>query len=295
MKYLALFFFIPLLSNCQESVESPEVENKPDNIIITKVCDLPSEAYESSGIIYFQELLWTINDSGNDPELIVVDTSTGEVERIIEVQDVVNVDWEALYQDEQYLYVADNGNNGGSRDSYQIYVISKDSLQDKNKREVLPSRTITYTLSDSDLSKIGHTQESIDSEAILVSTDSIFIFVKDWLEYKTYAFVIGLDSDTSVAKLGGEYNLRFASTAATRLDENRFAILGYKDYRAYLSVFTMSANLIGDHVEVASYELFALQGQQTEGLTYSNGTLFISCENMSVFSQALYRVELPNN
>jgi hypothetical protein len=72
--FIAIFFiFVACTAN------SVSDTNEFKNYTITKVCDLPEEVIETSGILFLDGVLWTFNDSGNDPILYGIDTSAGEV------------------------------------------------------------------------------------------------------------------------------------------------------------------------------------------------------------------------
>jgi hypothetical protein len=260
------------------------------NFVITKVCDLPAETYETSGIIFFQGLLWTINDSGNEPILYGVDTASGALVRKLYIDNAVNTDWEAIVQDDKNIYIADNGNNFKTRNSYLIYVIKKDSITDLAEQRILPFQQITYTFSDFDLAKINLNKTSVDSEAILVDGDSIFIYIKDWLFSELSVFSIPISAENAQANLRGSYQLGFAATAATIIGDNQIAFLGYKDYHSYLCVLKTNHQLYNIKEELANFELIDMKGFQTEGMTYKDGKLYISCEN-SVIPQALFRLD----
>jgi hypothetical protein len=70
------------------------------------------------------DLVWTHNDSRNDPVLYAIDTA-GTVRAAVRVAGARNVDWEAMAAapcgDDECLYVGDVGDNGGRRPSVTIY------------------------------------------------------------------------------------------------------------------------------------------------------------------------------
>ena len=54
---------------------------------------------ENSGLILWNDRLWTHNDGGNSTALFEMDT-TGTIIRTVNVSNAVNVDWEDIAQDE---------------------------------------------------------------------------------------------------------------------------------------------------------------------------------------------------
>ena len=49
-------------------------ENKNEATVLKQIADLPKELKEISGIAYSNNLLYTIEDSGNPNEVVVIDT-----------------------------------------------------------------------------------------------------------------------------------------------------------------------------------------------------------------------------
>lgn len=287
MRVIFLIAFFILFSNCH--VESIDGDSNFEEYELSTVCELPDEAYESSGIVFFDGLLWTINDSGNDPVLYGIDTNGGVLKREVRVNNADNHDWEALAQDDNYIYIADNGNNAGQRPVFSVYQISKDSLKSTEIDAVTPKIVVNYWFNKDDLESIDLNGNTVDSEAILVSGDSIFIYTKEWTSDSTSVFSVPKNNALSLGSLGGRAYVGFALTAACFTEDNTIAFLGYKNYHSYLTIVRSNPNLLGGVELLASFELEELQGYQTEAITYENGQLFISCENLSI-DQSLFRL-----
>ncbi len=75
---------------------------------------------ENSGLILLNDNFLTLNDSGGDPKIYVIDTVSGCINRTVVVANVVNHDWEALTMDTDYIYIGDFGNNSGTRTNLQM-------------------------------------------------------------------------------------------------------------------------------------------------------------------------------
>jgi hypothetical protein len=87
---------------------------------------------ESSGVVASRAhrgLLWTINDSGNLPELFLTDT-TGRTVMAVRVRGAVNRDWEALGRggtcgSTECLFIGDIGDNAERRPSIALYRLAE--------------------------------------------------------------------------------------------------------------------------------------------------------------------------
>jgi len=125
---------------------------------------------EASGLAHSrrrQDLLWVINDSGEEPLLHAV-TPDGEALGAVRVAGAENRDWEDLaafsYEGSSWLLVADIGDNGGIRDHLTLYVVPEPEPGDG---EVAPAWTVRYTYPDG-----PH-----DAEAMAVDGDAGRIYV----------------------------------------------------------------------------------------------------------------------
>ncbi len=85
---------------------------------------LPDPITESSGIeISDPNSIWTFNDSGNKPELYLVDTG-GNLRRTLFVAGANNRDWEDITQDDQgNFYIGNIGNNTNANTDLTIFRI----------------------------------------------------------------------------------------------------------------------------------------------------------------------------
>ena len=125
---------------------------------------------EASGLAHSrrrQNLLWVINDGGEEPLLHAV-TPDGEALGAVRVAGAENRDWEDLaafsYEGSSWLLVADIGDNGGIRDHLTLYVVPEPEPADG---EVAPAWTVRYTYPDG-----PH-----DAEAVAVDGEAGHIYV----------------------------------------------------------------------------------------------------------------------
>ena len=118
-------------------------ENKNDKIALKQVAELSKELKELSGVAYSNNLIYFIEDSGNENEVTVMDT-LGKITKTIVINDVENIDWEDLTFDKKdNLYIGDFGNNDNDRKDLSIYKINQSDLQ-KESVDVAYKVTFDY-------------------------------------------------------------------------------------------------------------------------------------------------------
>lgn len=153
--------------------------------------NMPLEVNETSGLALFDDLFLTHNDSGGSPKVYRF-TADGKMVDAITISDQKNTDWEDLAQDDQYLYIANTGNNLGKRKKLRILKVNK-SFQAPVQAEVI---RISYANQKDFLPRKKH---PFDSEALASMEDQLLLFSKDRLNLRTHLY--------QVPKQAGEYQL----------------------------------------------------------------------------------------
>jgi hypothetical protein len=179
----------------------------------------------SSGLISWDGLIWTHNDHA-DPSLYGIDSATGEINRTYLLPDVAIIDWEDVAEDGEYIYVGDFGNNAaGNRSNLHILRISMASLLAGN-----PSiDTIWFSYSDQqDLSPAEPNQTEFDCEAMVVSSERIYLFTKQWITGHTTLYSLAKEPGTHVAQKMASHDVQGLITGATLLETEQLLVLcGY--------------------------------------------------------------------
>jgi hypothetical protein len=180
---------------------------------------------ETSGIIKWNNQLWTHNDS-DDINLYALDTLNGSIKLTQPLPGTENIDWEEISQDSGFVYVGDFGNNlNGNRTDLKILKISKSSLLSGS-----PSiEIINFSYSNQlNFTPTGANNTDFDCEAFIVSSDSIFLFTKQWVSNKTGLYALSKQPGTHVAKYKSTYNVQGLITGAVYKEtENLIALSGY--------------------------------------------------------------------
>ena len=182
--------FFSLSAMAQQDAANPELSA---GAVVTAqvsaaISPLPAEVRESSGLIFFDGMYWTLNDSGNLPCLYALDVDDGHLLRTVCMEGVPNIDWEELTQDEEHLYIGDFGNNRGTRKDLRIYKINKKDIPAGENVTVSRFDTIMFSYAiQEDFDKRTH-QHNFDCEAMLALNDSLFLFTKNWEDQRTVLY-----------------------------------------------------------------------------------------------------------
>jgi hypothetical protein len=200
---------------------------KPKGLKPQKGIRLDAQIREGSGLVAWNGNIWTHNDSGV-PRIFALDSSNGKILKTFDLP-VKNTDWEDMSQDERFLYIGNFGNNGGNRESLQIYRISKEALlQDKI---VLDSITFDWPAMNDEGEK--H-KINFDCEAMAVIKDTIFLFTKEWKHRcRTQIFKIPAAAGNYTAAYVATLKPHMLVTGASYLPQKKQLVLcGYTVFLA---------------------------------------------------------------
>lgn len=250
---------------------------------------MPNVLEETSGLVYFNNRLITHNDSGNSPQLYELDTISGNITRTVSISNATNVDWEDIAQDENYLYIADIGNNNGTRTDLKIYRVLKSDFENNNS---VTADIINYSYADQDDFTHNPHNTNWDAESLVVWEDKLFIFSKNWVDKKTNLYVIPKVPGTYSADIESNYNTQGLLTGATLSTDNVLFLLGYTatlvPFFVVINEIDLSTNYdLFNNSNLLKYTNILSFGNQTEGICYVNRSsaehhLFISCEKETV-------------
>lgn len=240
MKKAILFFFLILtstygqISGCTDSLAKNFNPNATINdgsckynftkIKTESTQKLSDSILETSGLIAFDNLLWTHNDD-HDTTIYGLD-SNGKIQKKIKLEKVKNNDWEEISQDSSYIYIGDFGNNyQGNRKDLHILRIEKKSFL-LNKPQI---DTIAFSYSNqTDFNIQKENTTNFDCEAFIISKDSIYLFSKQWTQKKTSLYVLPKSPGKHIAQFKETLDVDGLITGATLLTSGKGIVLcGY--------------------------------------------------------------------
>jgi len=188
---------------------------------------LPDAVNETSGLLLWDASLYTHNDD-SDTNLYSINSLTGALENTLALTGTSNQDWEDIDQDANYVYIAETGNNASvNRSNLRILRVDKTGLLGGNPN--VNSINFTYS-NQTDFTATANNHTDFDCEAIIVSTDSIYLFTKQWVSHKTSVYSLPKMPGTYVAQLHETYNVDGLITGAAYMQDKKLvALCGYSN------------------------------------------------------------------
>lgn len=212
-----------LVSACS----SIPVPSTPLNI--TKTITLPKALSETSGLSCADDnQILSINDSGNAPVVYSV-SYDGTIKEELALS-IRNNDWEAITAGDEYLFVADIGNNKGQREQLEVYKVSR---QDINSVTTL---VIKYADNNS-AGNIPYAHD-FDAEALVKKGSELLLFSKSWRSGNTHIYRINdqvnehINEEKVVQTLTPFASIEGLPGVVTGVDydasKNQYVVVGYK-------------------------------------------------------------------
>ena len=283
MKKIIAPFVLLLSIHCAQHEASP----------LEQLAKLPKGMKEISGIAYHHRLLYSIEDSGNENEVTVMNTSGTIVNRIA-ILHTPNVDWEDLTFDTQgNLYIGDFGNNDNTRRDLAIYKIDRADLKG-SQANVAYTLTFDYPEQTEFPPKKNHLL--FDVEAFLAYQNDFYLFTKNRSK--------GFDGTSYIYKIPntpGHHHAQFVkkittctdyhhcaiTSASISPDASRFVLLSHS--KLWLFTNYTPGNLTDGRMT----ELNLNHYSQKEALCFKNNdTLLIADERVKNTGGNLYQVSL---
>ena len=252
----------------------------PANISPLGSLPLDKVLSETSGLIFWNDNLWTHNDN-LDTNIYMLDTLYGRIVQAYPLTGIENRDWEEISQDEEHVYIGDFGNNSGNRKDLRILKISKVSLISGSP--VIDS--IKYSYSDQVDFTPASNDTDFDCEAFIVTEDSIYLFTKQWASNHTSLYSLPKNPGNHIAKLRSSLDVNGMITGATYLGSKRIiALSGYSNrlvpFVYLLYDFSGSDFFSGNKRKIE----ILLDYHQIEAITSEDGIkYFMSNESFSLF------------
>jgi hypothetical protein len=198
-------------------------------------------------------LYWVHNDSGDRPRIFAItaeglnviptyskfsfygeDSEDGKQQwQGFEVLYARNMDWEDIAIDQNYLYLADTGNNGNARRDLGIYMISEIDPTASTRSAVIKHLPVAYP----DQEAFPPAKWHFDSESLFVADDKLYMVTKhrgSLGSWEPGAKLYRLDSDYTdqdnmLTLIDNNPQITAATGADLSPDENTLALVSDTD------------------------------------------------------------------
>ena len=277
-----------ILFGCSnKEIDSAEIDSAE---IVNKIV-LPKIINETSGLEFYNNNFITHNDSGGEPSLYVFN-EMGEVIETIGLNknpdfEIENNDWEDITNDNEYLFVADTGNNFGNRDNLNIIRVSKGT-------DFMVDGIIEISYSDQE-SFFPRPKHKYDAEAIIVIEDKIALFSKDRENLNTDLYLVDKNQNGSqILTSEVSYNVNTLITGGDYdEDRNLLALVSYNSNgNQYLLLFK---NFKLNNLENNTFKKFKipLEQAQIEAVKIiDEKTFWVTSEDEGVGSPFMYKIRV---
>lgn len=159
---------------------------------------LDSELKEISGLeIIHDSILVAINDGGNSAHLYLLNHN-GKITKRVWVKNATNIDWEDIASDDQYIYIADIGNNLNNRKDLCIYRIKIEEILNS---ESVNADKMHISYRDQAAFPPADSLRNFDSECLIFAYGDLWIFSKNNsipFDGKTKVYRFKFTKDTSL-------------------------------------------------------------------------------------------------
>ena len=287
MKNIYLLVGLILFGCSNKEIDSAEIDSAE---IVNKIV-LPKIINETSGLEFYNNNFITHNDSGGEPSLYVFN-EMGEVIETIGLNknpdfEIENNDWEDITNDNEYLFVADTGNNFGNRDNLNIIRVSKGT-------DFMVDGIIEISYSDQE-SFFPRPKHKYDAEAIIVIEDKIALFSKDRENLNTDLYLVDKNQNGSqILTSEVSYNVNTLITGGDYdEDRNLLALVSYNSKgNQYLLLFK---NFKLNNLENNTFKKFKipLEQAQIEAVKIiDEKTFWVTSEDEGVGSPFMYKIRV---
>lgn len=272
--YLLFSIFISLSFSAQQDYDWLKLNRY-------KIAVLSDSINENSGLDFFQDRLFTINDSGNTADIFAINKETGKIKNVFRTN-LNNKDWEAITSDSTALYIGDFGNNVGSRKDLLIYKIPFDSL--RRNSAFTGSQSIPFYYPEQKDFTSKNLNNNFDAEAMIYLEGKIHVFTKEWISKGTTHYTIDPNVyENQAAQKIETYQTGYVVTDAAYFDEKLYLVGYTKKAEGYLTIFNETKPGIFFSEKPKKYYLgSSLNIGQIEGIAVDKTGIYISGESFRV-------------
>jgi len=280
------FLILLILFSCSTKQEKDIYESA----VVLESVVLPKVINETSGLEILNEVFITHNDSGGEPSLYFFNLN-GEIINSVKLDEesfwqIYNIDWEDVAADEDYIFIADTGNNFGNRDNLNIIKVKTNDFSIDDKIDVAYKDQETF---------IPRPKHKYDAEALFLIEDKIAMLSKDRSNLFTDLYLIDKESSSrQVLESKVTYDVNSLITGGDYNEELRLlALVSYNSKGSqYLILFE---NFSLENLAEKKFRKIKIpiERAQIEAIKIiDNSTFWITSEDEGVGSPYMYKVRV---
>jgi hypothetical protein len=201
------------------------------------IINLEKTLDETSGLEMINNELLTFNDSGGEPALYYLNKK-GKITNTRKLDGVKNNDWEDITKDDEYIYIADFGNNFDARKNLLIIKIPID----KSNNNV---ETIEFFYPEQVKFNTAYNFSQYDAEALISIDDFLIILTKNKLKKITELY--------KLPKIAGKYEAIKIGSIDTK------SIITAADYDINHKLLALTSTIIFNEYYVLKIQDFSLE------------------------------------
>lgn len=207
---------------------------------LTKDISLSKKIDETSGLEIVDGQFITHNDSGGEPKLYYLDKK-GKIVFERTLEGVKNNDWEDITKDDQFIYVANMGNNFDTRKNLSIVKTPIDPSS--NEAEL-----IEFNYPEQVKFTTAYSQSQYDAEALITIEDYLIILTKNKLKKITEIYAL--------PKIAGKYEAKKIGSLNTQ------SIITGGDYDPETKLLALTGTLIFNEYYILKIKDFDLESKK---------------------------------
>lgn len=259
-----------------------------------RIAVLNDSIKETSGLSFFENKLYTFNDSGNPAELYEIDKNSGKILQTLKIK-AENKDWEALTNDGKYFYIGDFGNNAGTREDLKILKVPFENSQLKNDS----LQTISFYYPEQKYFTPKNLSTDFDLEAMLYLNGKLHLFTKEWASKLTTHYILDSNNfERQAAEKVETFDTGFVVTDSYYFDKKLYLVGYTKKTEVYLMIFNESdPGIFFKQTPRKFYLGSALTVGQIEGIAVNESGIYISGEafHSPIKNTPAYLYFIPTN
>ena len=287
-KLMKRYYFI--LSLIIFSYSNGQEKEDYEDVVILETIVLPKIINETSGLEILNNQFITHNDSGGEPSLYFF-SQNGEIINSITLEEesfweIYNNDWEDITADEDYIYIADTGNNFGNRDNLNIIKVKTTDFSIDSKIDISYKDQQTF---------LPRPKHKYDAEALFLIEDKIAVLSKDRDNLFTDLYLIDKQSNSKqVLESKTTYNVNSLITGGDyNKDMSLLALVSYNSKGSQFLILFEDFNL--ETLAEKKFRKFKipLERAQIEAIKIiDDKTFWITSEDEGIGSPYMYKIKV---